>query len=189
MAKKGHTRGRKEPRRPSALGWALKWLFVAAIWGGIAGLGVVAWYAYDLPDVSRLGEQSRTPSVTLAAADGSTIARFGDLYGPAVLIEHLPTHLKHAVLATEDRRFYEHFGLDPVALVRAGMANLRAGRIVQGGSTLTQPSCAAASSSGSFNMTPTTRLRCPRCACARRSAPRWRGWILTAATPRCGKWC
>jgi penicillin-binding protein 1A len=120
------------------LGRALKWLAVATVWAGLAGLGVVAWYAYDLPNVSHLGERQRAPSIRLIAADGSMIARFGDLYGPPASIEELPSHLIHAVLATEDRRFMRHFGLDPLALARAGIANLRAGRIVQGGSTITQ---------------------------------------------------
>ena len=52
--------------------------------------------------------------------------------------EALPAELRQAVIATEDRRFYGHFGLDVIALARAAFANLRAGRIVQGGSTLTQ---------------------------------------------------
>ncbi len=117
---------------------ALKWFAVATIWAGFGGLGLVAWYAYDLPDVSRLGERQRAPSITLTDANGATITRFGDLYGPPVRAEELPLHLKQAVLATEDRRFVRHFGLDPLALVRAAVANLRAGRIVQGGSTITQ---------------------------------------------------
>ncbi len=47
-------------------------------------------------------------------------------------------HLLHAVIAAEDRRYYRHFGVDPLGIVRAIIANLRAGRLVQGGSTLTQ---------------------------------------------------
>ena len=140
MAKRRRKGGKqsKPPRRRSVLGRALKWLAVAAVWAAVGALGLVARYAYDLPDVSRLGERQRTPSVTLIAADGSTITRFGDLYGAPVGADELPAHLKQAVLATEDRRFYRHFGLDALALARAGLANLRAGRIVQGGSTLTQ---------------------------------------------------
>ena len=139
MAKRRRTRTKhRAPRQRSVLGRALKWLAVTAIWTGLGGLGLVTWYAYDLPDVSRLGDRQRAPSITLTAADGSTIARFGDLYGPPIRVEELPPHLKHAVLATEDRRFMRHFGLDPMALACAGLANLRAGRIDQGGSTITQ---------------------------------------------------
>ena len=101
-------------------------------------MALVAWYAYDLPDLRRLGERQRAPSVTLLAADGATLARFGDLYAAPVPAAELPAAMRDAVLAIEDRRFYSHFGLDPLALIRAAVANLRAGRVVQGGSTLTQ---------------------------------------------------
>ncbi len=139
MAKRQPKGGKqRKPRRRSVLGRTLKWLVVLAIWAGVGALGLVGWYGYDLPDVSRLGERQRTPGVSLVAADGATLARFGDLYGPPVAVGELPAHLKQAVLATEDRRFYSHFGLDPLALARASLANLRARRIVQGGSTLTQ---------------------------------------------------
>ena len=72
------------------------------------------------------------------AADGSELASFGDVYGEAVSLKELPDYLPAAVLAIEDRRFYSHLGADPIGLARAAVANLRAGRIVQGGSTLTQ---------------------------------------------------
>ena len=126
------------PKRRSALRWLFKWGFVAAIWGAVAALALIAWYGYDLPDISDLGERQRNPSITLLAADGAIIARYGDLYGPPATIEAMPAYLIEAVLATEDRRFYDHFGLDVFGLARATVANLRAGRIVQGGSTLTQ---------------------------------------------------
>jgi len=135
---------KRPARQPSArpgggwLGRAFKWLLILVIWGGVAGAALVAWYAYDLPDLRRLGERQRAPSVTLLAADGTTLARFGDLYAAPVPAAELPAALRDAVLAIEDRRFYSHFGLDPLALIRASVANLRAGRVVQGGSTLTQ---------------------------------------------------
>ena len=111
---------------------------VAAIWLFVALLGVLAWYGYDLPAVADLGEQTRRPSVRVLSADGVELARFGDVYATPVRAEALPLALKQAVIATEDRRFYSHFGLDVFAIARAAIANLRAGRIVQGASTLTQ---------------------------------------------------
>ncbi len=130
--------GRRRGRARRVVGRALKWLLVVAIWAGVAAAAVVAWYASDLPDLSRLGGRERAPSVTLLAADGTTLAVFGDLYAAPVPASALPAYMREAVLAIEDRRFYRHFGLDPVALIRAAVANLRAGRVVQGGSTLTQ---------------------------------------------------
>jgi penicillin-binding protein 1A len=98
----------------------------------------VGWLAYDLPDVSRLNEIRRQPSVTLLASDGSVLATYGDLYGQTVRLADLPPYLPEAVLATEDRRFYSHFGLDPLGLLRAAYINLRDWRLTQGGSTITQ---------------------------------------------------
>ncbi|MFP6743719.1 MAG: PBP1A family penicillin-binding protein, partial [Alphaproteobacteria bacterium] len=83
-------------------------------------------------------ERTRTPSVRLVSIDGVQFARFGDAYSTPVHVADLPDYLRFAVLATEDRRFYSHFGLDVIALVRAALANLKAGRVVQGASTLTQ---------------------------------------------------
>jgi penicillin-binding protein 1A len=71
------------------------------------------------------------------ARDGSLLSeRGGD--GAYVPLDLLPRHLIHAVIATEDRRFFKHWGLDPTGMMRAAFTNLRAGRVAQGGSTLTQ---------------------------------------------------
>ncbi len=118
--------------------WSLKWGLTLAIWGAVALAGVVTYYAYDLPDVGGLGAATRQPSVTVLAADGATLATFGSLYGEPVRVGALPPDLPHAVLAVEDRRFYSHFGVDLLGLARAAVVNFRAGRIVQGGSTITQ---------------------------------------------------
>ena len=100
--------------------------------------GIFAWYAWDLPDIGKLETGTRRPSVTLLAADGAVLAQRGDLYGLPVQFDDLPRHLIQAVLAIEDRRFFDHSGFDPWGLARALVANLRAGSIRQGGSTITQ---------------------------------------------------
>ncbi|MDP6829650.1 MAG: PBP1A family penicillin-binding protein [Alphaproteobacteria bacterium] len=109
-----------------------------AVWGLIAVMGVIVWYAYDLPSVDKLSAIQRKPSLTLLDYKGRHIARFGDVYGEPVQAGQLPRHLPQAVVATEDRRFYSHFGVDPIGLTRAMVTNLFAGRIVQGGSTISQ---------------------------------------------------
>jgi len=122
-------------------GWLLRlavWGGSAAIWGGVALALLLGWYAYDLPDVGDLSPAARKPSVTLVAADGTLLASYGDLFGEAVTLADLPPYLPQAVMAVEDRRFYDHVGVDPWGLARAMLVNLRAGRIVQGGSTITQ---------------------------------------------------
>jgi penicillin-binding protein 1A len=128
----------KPPARRRVFWFFAKWTAVAAVWGVaiLACLLVGIWLT--LPDTSDLGRAERHPSVTLQATDGSLIATFGDLYGEAVTIAGLPKALPQAVIATEDRRFYHHFGIDLLGVMRAGFTNLRAGHVVQGGSTITQ---------------------------------------------------
>lgn len=77
-------------------------------------------------------------SVTFIDQTGAVIGRRGILHSQAIAIEDLPEHLVKAALATEDRRFYEHWGIDPQGLFRAVVANARANGVVQGGSTITQ---------------------------------------------------
>jgi len=114
------------------------WGAVAGIWGVVILGGVLAFYAYDLPDVDQAFAETRKPSVTVVAADGTELATVGDVYGTAVSVHDVPPHLPQAIMAIEDRRFRDHIGLDPLGLARAMWANVQAGRVVQGGSTITQ---------------------------------------------------
>jgi penicillin-binding protein 1A len=125
-------------RRRSWLKPLAIWSTVLAIWMGVIAGGVIVYYAHDLPEIDQVADASRKPSVTLLAANGSRLATYGDLYGDKVALGDLPKTLPQAVLAVEDRRFYYHPGLDPLGLARAMVANVQAGRIVQGGSTITQ---------------------------------------------------
>ncbi len=137
-ARSAATAAKRPGRGRGALRFFAYWSFVLGLWGAIGVFGVIVWFAYDLPDASDLGAVRRAPSVTLVAADGSTLANLGELYGVPVTLKELPPDLPHAVLATEDRRFYDHFGLDLLGLARATYVNLKAGAIVQGGSTISQ---------------------------------------------------
>jgi len=105
---------------------------------GMAVLGTFAYISADLPDPSRLWEQTRPPSIQIVDRQGRDLAVRGAHALAPMPIESLPAHVRQAVLATEDRRFYAHSGVDPYGLARATLANLRAGRVVEGGSTLTQ---------------------------------------------------
>ncbi|MBO6783339.1 MAG: transglycosylase domain-containing protein, partial [Alphaproteobacteria bacterium] len=146
-ASKGSNAGKRSETNPtpaprSGLIWrATKWSLVFAIWAGLMLGGLLVWFAWDLPSIDNLGEagdKSRRPGVTVLAQDGSLIAGYGDLYGARLTVNELPPELIQAVIAIEDRRFFEHGGVDFRGLARAMLANLRAGGVVQGGSTLTQ---------------------------------------------------
>lgn len=129
---------RPKARRGRVLPWLFKWTLVAGIWCLLIGSAALAWLAYDLPDVSGINSFNRRPTLTFVSADGQPLATYGDIYGGPVELKDISPWLPKAVLATEDRRFYNHFGVDLIGLARASFANLRARRVVQGGSTITQ---------------------------------------------------
>ena len=127
----------KAPRR--RLAWRiLRVLVIAAIWGVLAAALVLAWFARDLPRPEAALDAARRPGLTLQDRTGRTFATFGDVVGDPLRLADLPRFLPAAAVAVEDRRFYSHPGIDPVGVARAVYVNLRAGRLVQGGSTLTQ---------------------------------------------------
>jgi penicillin-binding protein 1A len=125
------------PRRRGGTGLRrLTLLF--GLWMLIVGSCLLGYFALTLPDTSDLGRAARRPSVTILAADGTVLATYGQLFGQPLTLQQMPRYLPEAVIATEDRRFYRHFGIDPVGLVRAARADLTAGHVVEGGSTITQ---------------------------------------------------
>jgi penicillin-binding protein 1A len=116
------------------------WSFflILSLWGLLVGGVLVAWYGYDLPNVERLSKATRMPSVTFYADDGVKIASVGEYYDKGVYAEKLPKRVVYAFLATEDRRFFDHFGVDVFGIIRALARNFRSSGVVQGGSTITQ---------------------------------------------------
>jgi penicillin-binding protein 1A len=128
---------RPSPARRSPFRW-LGWLVVVAVWGGLALGALLLFLVWDLPRTDLALSQTRRPGVTLEAADGRIIATSGDVHGEIVRLRDLPAHLPAAIIAIEDRRFRDHLGLDPIGIARAAWVNWTTGRIVQGGSTLTQ---------------------------------------------------
>lgn len=114
------------------------WGLVCTIWGGVSLGFILGFFAFGLPDVDKAFDATRRPAVTVLAMDGTELASVGDLYGLPVQLADLPASLPQAVIATEDRRYYDHFGLDLIGLGRAVWVNVSAGSIRQGGSTITQ---------------------------------------------------
>lgn len=118
--------------------WWLRMLVMLAIWGTAAFTAVLLWFTHDMPRPDQALNHTRRPAAAILAADGSLLATQGDMFGEVLRLRDMPAHLPAALLAIEDRRFREHFGLDPIGVARALYANLTAGDVVQGGSTLTQ---------------------------------------------------
>jgi len=115
----------------------LRFGLLASIWGTIVLGGAVVYFIAQVPDPLLATLDDRPPNVTILAADGTVLAERGLRRGH-VRVDALPAHLIKAVTATEDRRFYHHFGIDPIGLVRATYRNIKAGTVVEGGSTITQ---------------------------------------------------
>jgi len=114
------------------------WGFFLSLWAVIGLGGVIAWYAAHLPPIQSLEVPQRPPNVQILAADGTLLANRGDMGGAEVAIRDLPPHVGQAFVAIEDRRFYQHWGIDPLGLARAMVKNLTSRHLEQGGSTLTQ---------------------------------------------------
>src|SRR5262249_58563901 len=110
---------------------------LVVLWAVIFCGVVLGYFALTLPDTADLTRAQRRPSVTMLAADGSLLTTFGDLFGQPLSLKEMSPFLPKAVIATEDRRFYSHFGVDPIGLARAVFANIATGSIVQGGRPLT----------------------------------------------------
>jgi penicillin-binding protein 1A len=108
----------------------------------LGGVGIAAYrfFAQDLPDLEAIERYSTTaPGVTrIYASDGALLAELAREHRAYVKYEDIPEPIIRAFLAAEDRRFFEHGGLDYRGLARATLANLRSGTVIQGGSTITQ---------------------------------------------------
>ena len=116
---------------PVIVAMVLAW---AVIFGAIAYSHLLS----ELPDVKNLLAEGPSRDVTILDDQGRMIARRGLTLGDSVKVESLPAYVPNAFIAIEDRRFRDHFGIDPIGMARAGIANALAGHVVQGGSTLTQ---------------------------------------------------
>src|SRR4051812_36649256 len=114
------------------------WGAVASLWGVIALIGVVIWAGAHLPPIQSLEIPKRPPTIEITGIDGSVLATRGEQAGTNVSLKDLPPYLPKAFIAIEDRRFYSHYGVDPLGIARAVVANILHRGVSQGGSTLTQ---------------------------------------------------
>lgn len=131
---------RRKPRSTSSrFGLAVVQTGLAAALVGVIALliGVAISYA-GLPDFSTLKRSPNGQSIEVRGADGTVLVSLGPSYGEWLPGARIPDSMKAAIIAVEDRRFAWHPGFDPIGATRSLVVNVRAGRKVQGGSTLTQ---------------------------------------------------
>jgi penicillin-binding protein 1A len=126
-----------KPRR-TGLQAFFYWSAVAGIWLLIFGIAFLAVFAYGLPDTSKLYQVQRQPSISYLDRSGGLVAVRGSQFAPPVNLDELPPYVPAAFVAIEDRRFYHHFGFDPIGMVRMVFVDLRQHRFAQGASTITQ---------------------------------------------------
>ena len=124
------------PRRNPVIVPLIKGIAVAALLVCLMITGGILWALHGAP-IAGAPARSDRPSLVLEAADGRPLGRTGPLTDAAAR-KDFPNVLVNAVLSIEDRRFYQHVGVDPLAILRAARVNLGAGEIVEGGSTITQ---------------------------------------------------
>jgi penicillin-binding protein 1A len=118
--------------------WLLKWILISSVWSAVALAVGLLWFAWDLPRPESALDAARRPSLTLQDRSGKIFATFGDVVGEPLRLKDLPPALPAAAVAVEDRRYWSHGGLDLIGIARATFVDLRAGHVVQGGSTITQ---------------------------------------------------
>jgi penicillin-binding protein 1A len=137
-ASRGGARRRSKSRGRFRIGRLLYWGAVLGLWAAIAIVGVVVWVGAHLPAIQSLEIPKRPPTIQITGLDGSVLAQRGEMAGANISLKDLPPYLPKAFIAIEDRRFYTHYGVDPVGIARAAVANVLHRGVSQGGSTLTQ---------------------------------------------------
>ena len=125
-------------RKRSLLGRLIGFFFVLGFWGAVAGGLAFAYIWFSLDSRGLLHIPEREPGIMMLSSDGTVLSEQGAFFGDAARISDLPDYVPNAVIAIEDHRFRSHYGVDPLGLARAITRNVLAGRMVQGGSTLTQ---------------------------------------------------
>jgi penicillin-binding protein 1A len=135
---KSKSKGRSSRSLRSAIGRTFYWSAVAGLWLVIAAIGGLIWAGAHLPPIQSLEIPKRPPTIKIVDQQGRMLATRGNMGGSAVPLKSLPKHVPQAFIAIEDRRFYSHYGIDPIGIARAFTANVLRRGVAQGGSTLTQ---------------------------------------------------
>lgn len=131
-------RSQRRNRGRGLIGGLFYWSFILCIWGGIGVAGIVAYYGAQMPSAATWEIPDRPPNVKIVSVTGELVANRGATGGAAVGLHDMSPYIPQAIVAIEDKRFYSHFGFDPIGFTRAMTRNVMAGSLVQGGSTLSQ---------------------------------------------------
>ena len=142
----GKPRTRAEVDNPRPLGGYFRRLFRALVFmvgalacvGLFAGAGAYIYFSAQLPDFASIHDYSPKLQTRIYDERGRLIGEFGEERRDIVPFERVPRRLVQAFIASEDSSFFEHSGINYLAIARAAWENLKAGRVVQGGSTMTQ---------------------------------------------------
>src|SRR3954447_5214967 len=132
-------RRKSKPRLRTKAGLGVLLLLTIALIGALSAVGYVIAIAATGPDIEKLKPIDKGESSAVYAADGSLLGYVqSDIVRQEKPWRDIPVALRQGTVAIEDERFYEHSGVDPEGIVRAGVKNLTSGKTVQGGSTITQ---------------------------------------------------
>lgn len=133
------------PRKAGWWRWLPRFVLLGCVAGplvgGLAGLLLYAHFARELPELLSVEDYKPATVSRFYADDGRLVAEYAVERRRVVPLERMPPHLIEAVLASEDKRYFEHGGVDPRATVRALLANFVADSKAQGASTITQQLC------------------------------------------------
>ena len=133
---------RRKKKENTFFSFCIKWMFVLILVSIVAiGIGLTSIYFYiakDLPKITTLRDYKPSIVTNIYSDDGRKIGEFYEKRRIVIPLSDMPDNLKNAFIAAEDSRFRLHPGIDIFSIFRAFMKNIRAGTVVQGGSTITQ---------------------------------------------------
>ena len=129
---------RKKKKNKNSFGKFISYSIVTMFAMFLAGLTALKVYTLTLEPIKNLEEYKPNIVTQIYSADGEIIKTFTAYTSTRATIDEIPEYLKQAIVATEDKNFYSHEGYDLTGLARSTIANIKAGRVVQGASTITQ---------------------------------------------------
>ncbi len=131
---KNTTKGAKKQKKKSFFLYFFMMIF-AGLFAGVVAFNL---YLMSLPPISNFDDIKPNPVTSIYSEDGEIIKTFTVFKFEHVSIKDIPEPLKEAIISTEDKNFYHHRGFDTIGLIRSFLANIQAGKLKQGGSTITQ---------------------------------------------------